>query len=36
MAQLVSLPEVERLSTSVIRILGGNPGKVSRAKYMEA
>jgi endoribonuclease LACTB2 len=28
--QLVPLPEVERLSASVIRILGGNPGKVSR------
>ena len=27
--QLVQLPEVERLSSSVIRILGGNPGKVS-------
>ncbi|PWY88413.1 putative metallo-beta-lactamase domain protein [Aspergillus heteromorphus CBS 117.55] len=25
--QLVSLAEVERLSTSVVRILGGNPGK---------
>lgn len=27
--QLVSLAEVERLSASVLRILGGNPGKVS-------
>lgn len=27
--QLVPLPEVERLSTTVIRILAGNPGKVS-------
>lgn len=26
--QLVPLREVERLSSSVIRILGGNPGKV--------
>jgi hypothetical protein len=26
--QLVPLPEVERLSTTVIRILAGNPGKV--------
>ncbi|PYH46876.1 putative metallo-beta-lactamase domain protein [Aspergillus saccharolyticus JOP 1030-1] len=25
--QLVTLPEVERLSSSVLRILGGNPGK---------
>lgn len=28
-AQLVSLPEVERLSPTVLRILGGNPGKFS-------
>lgn len=28
-AQIVPLPEVERLSASVIRLLGGNPGKVS-------
>ncbi|RDW67896.1 putative metallo-beta-lactamase protein [Coleophoma cylindrospora] len=27
--QLINLPDVERLSPSVIRILGGNPGKVS-------
>lgn len=27
--QLLQLPEVTRLSSRVIRILGGNPGKVS-------
>lgn len=27
--QLVPLQDVERLSSSVIRVLGGNPGKVS-------
>jgi len=27
--QLVPLPEIERLSASVVRILAGNPGKVS-------
>lgn len=26
--QLVLIPEVERLSASVVRILAGNPGKV--------
>lgn len=28
-ATLIPLPEIERLSSQVIRILGGNPGKVS-------
>ena len=31
--QLVPLPEVERLSASVVRILAGNPGKVSYAYH---
>ncbi|KAJ5156287.1 metallo-beta-lactamase domain protein [Penicillium capsulatum] len=33
--QLVPLPEVERLSASVIRILGGNPGKVGILKIID-
>jgi hypothetical protein len=33
-AQLVKLPEVERLSASVVRILGGNPGKVSSLLFI--
>lgn len=28
--QLIPLPEVERLSASVVRILAGNPGKVGQ------
>ncbi|KAJ5344559.1 hypothetical protein N7452_002563 [Penicillium brevicompactum] len=32
--QLVHLPEVERLSASVVRILAGNPGKVSTNTYL--
>jgi hypothetical protein len=31
--QLVPLPEVERLGPTVIRILGGNPGKASPFKF---
>ncbi|KAL3475481.1 beta-lactamase-like protein [Aspergillus californicus] len=34
MAQLVPLPEVERLSASVVRILGANPGKVGTNTYL--
>ncbi|BAE57596.1 unnamed protein product [Aspergillus oryzae RIB40] len=30
--QLVPLPEVERLSASVVRILGGNPGKLDEIR----
>ncbi len=33
---LVSLPDVERLSATVIRILGGNPGKVRKQRWMGA
>lgn len=31
--QLVPLPELERLSASVVRILAGNPGKVGCERY---
>ena len=35
--QLPQLPEVERLSPLVIRILGGNPGKVRHhAIYLDS
>jgi hypothetical protein len=27
--QIMQLPEIERLSSKVIRVLGGNPSKVS-------
>lgn len=33
--QLVPLREVERLSSSVIRILGGNPGKVCYGSHVD-
>lgn len=32
--KLVELPEVERLSSLVIRILGGNPGKVGFCRWI--
>lgn len=31
--QLIPLPEVERLSASVVRVLAGNPGKVSGLSF---
>lgn len=31
--QAAALPEVERLSASVVRILAGNPGKVFRRSF---
>lgn len=34
--QLIPLPEVERLSASVLRILGGNPGKVGIQTHYRA